>query len=157
MAFSPDGETIAAGYGEPAKGGGVVLCDAASQKRIGDVPLKVKEGYVSSVAFSPDGQTIAAGIDVFSGSIGGVVLWDTASRKRLRQSAARCEGDGENSVAFSPDGKTIAAAYGPTFGDGGVAVWDAGSRKRLGETARSEVEAFRAWLLAPTAKPLNSY
>ena len=61
MAFSPDGKTIAAGYGVSGGGGGVVLWDVAARKRLVDEPLPVKEGDVRSVAFSPDGKTIAAG------------------------------------------------------------------------------------------------
>src|SRR5205823_5853696 len=74
VAFSPDGKTIAAGYGRGVgggAGGGVVLFDAAARRRLSEGPLPVQEGYVRSVAFSPDGKTIAAG---YVG--GGVVLWD---------------------------------------------------------------------------------
>ena len=75
VAFSPDGKTIAAGYGD-STGGGVVLWDVAARTAAGDDPLVVKEGDVTSVAFSPDGKTIAAGYGVDGG--GGVVLWDAA-------------------------------------------------------------------------------
>ena len=61
VAFSPDGKTLAAGYGVGGGGGGVVLWDVAARKRLADDPLPVKEGYVQSVAFSPDGKTLAAG------------------------------------------------------------------------------------------------
>ena len=44
MAFSPDGKTIAAGYRVDDGGGGVVLWDAATRKRLADEPLAVKEG-----------------------------------------------------------------------------------------------------------------
>ena len=66
VAFSPDGKTIAAGYGvgtDGTGGGGVVLWDAAGRKRLSEDPLVVKEGDVTSVAFSPDGKTIAAGYE----------------------------------------------------------------------------------------------
>ena len=101
MAFSPDGKTIAAGYGVDAGDGGVVLWDVAARKRLADEPLPVKEGDVRSVAFSPDGKTIAAGYGG-SGDVGGVVLWDVAARKRLvDEPLAVKEGD-VVSVAFSP-------------------------------------------------------
>ena len=77
VAFSPDGKTIAAGYGGRGVGG-VVLWDVAARKRLADDPLPVKEGYVTGVAFSPDGKTIAAGYGVGVG--GGVVLWDVAAQ-----------------------------------------------------------------------------
>jgi WD40 repeat protein len=98
VAFSPDGKTIAAGYG--GGGGGVVLFDAAARSRLSEGPLAVKKGDVPSVAFSPDGKTIAAGYDVgpvvqwdvdlrswkrLAGRVGGVVQWDVDLRswKRL--------------------------------------------------------------------------
>ena len=90
VAFSPDGKTIAAGYSVPHKGGGVVLWEAASRKRLGEAPLDVKEGHVSSVAFSPDGKTIAAGYHVdSSGGSGGVVLWEAASRNGWRMTRSK--------------------------------------------------------------------
>ena len=61
VAFSPDGKTLAAGYGGGGGGGGVVLWDVAGRERLADEPLPVKEGDVTSVAFSPDGKTLAAG------------------------------------------------------------------------------------------------
>ena len=67
VAFSPDGKTLAAGYGGGVGGGGVVLWDVAARKRLADDPLPVKEGYVRSVAFSPDGKTLAAGYGVGGG------------------------------------------------------------------------------------------
>jgi hypothetical protein len=82
VAFSPDGETIAAGYGVRVGDfgdGGVVLFDAAARRRLSEQPLAVKEGDVHSVAFSPGGKTIAAGYGVGYGgvgSVGGLVLWD---------------------------------------------------------------------------------
>ena len=47
VAFSPDGKTLAAGYGGGVGGGGgVVLWDAAGRKRLAEDPLAVKEGGV---------------------------------------------------------------------------------------------------------------
>ncbi len=85
VVFSPDGKTIAAGYGAVVVGsGGVVLWDVPGRNRLADDPLPVKEGSVSGVAFSPDGKTIAAGYYFSGGSDGGVVLWDVAARKHWR-------------------------------------------------------------------------
>ena len=39
VAFSPDGKTLAAGYGGGGGGGGVVLWDVAARKRLADEPL----------------------------------------------------------------------------------------------------------------------
>ncbi len=134
VAFSPDGKTIAAGYGVGVgRGvGGVVLWDVAARKRLADEPLPVNEGNVTSVAFSPDGKTIAAGYGVVGGGIGGVVLWDVALAAPGRRPSPRDRGL-RTSVAFSPDGKTIAAGYRGGGGVGGVVLWDVAARKRLAD------------------------
>ena len=125
MAFSPDGKTLAAGYGVGGVGGGVVLWDVAARKRLADDPLPVKEGSVQSVAFSPDGKTLAAGYGVGVGVGGGVVLWDVATRKRLADDPLPVKEGYVRSVAFSPDGKTLAAGYGvDSARGGGVVLWD---------------------------------
>ena len=85
IGFSPDGKTIAVGYGTRG-GDGVVLWDVAASKRLFDEPLALKEGMVQSVAFSPDGKTIAVGYNIggfFADARGGVILWDVATGKRL--------------------------------------------------------------------------
>jgi len=121
VAFSPNGKTIAAGYHVEDRvsiggRGSMVLWDVAGRKRLGEEPLPVKEGDVSSVAFSPDGKTIAAGCHSRLG-LGGVVVWDVARRQRLGNTIAVMEGD-VSSVAFSPDSKTIAAGYSTADGGG---------------------------------------
>ena len=127
VAFSPDGKTIAAGYGGVGGGGGgVVLWDVAARKRLADDPLPVKEGMVWGVSFSPDGKTIAAGYGGFGGG-GGVVLWDVAARKRLAADPLPVKEGNVTGVSFSPDGKTIAAGYRGIVGrvrGGGVVLWD---------------------------------
>jgi hypothetical protein len=76
VAFSPDGKTLAAGYGVGGVGGGgAVLWDVSARKRLAEDPLPVREGDVWSVAFSPDGKTLAAGYGGVVGG-GGAVLWD---------------------------------------------------------------------------------
>ena len=55
VAFSPDGKTIAAGYGarRRADAGGVVLWDVAARKRLVDEPLAVKEGTLRAWPSAP--------------------------------------------------------------------------------------------------------
>ena len=63
MAFSPDGKTLAAGYGV----GGVVAgwcCGTWGSGTPGRGPPGRDRGPVRSVAFSPDGKTLAAGYAV---------------------------------------------------------------------------------------------
>jgi dipeptidyl aminopeptidase/acylaminoacyl peptidase len=70
VAFSPDGHTLAAGYGLSAQGG-VVLWDAARRGRLSPERLPLPgAGFVHSVAFSPNSKTLAMG------GTWGVVLLD---------------------------------------------------------------------------------
>ncbi len=153
VAFSPDGKTIAVGYGS-SSGDGVVLWDVAARERLAGQPLAVKEGHIGSVAFSPDGKTIAAGYHVgyivfdargktekhVGGS--GVVLWDTAARKRLVDEPLPVMDGYVSSVAFSPDGKTVAAGITAIRGGGGVVLWDLAARKRLVNTPLAVKEGY---------------
>jgi len=118
VAFSPDGKTLAAGYGGVGGGvGGAVLWDVAARKRLSDDPLAVKEGGVWSVAFSPDGKILAAG---YGDVDGGAVLWDASARKPLSEDPLAVRGGDVQGVAFGPDGKTFAAGYV----GGGATRWD---------------------------------
>jgi len=132
VAFSPDGKTIAAGFGHGVAGG-VVLWDVSARRRLADDPVPVKEGNVTGVAFSPDGKTIAAGYGVLGDRIvGGVVLWDVAARRRLADDPLPVKKGYVTGVAFSPDGKTIAAGFGHALA-GGVVLWDVAARRRLAD------------------------
>jgi WD40 repeat protein len=140
LAFSPDGQTLAAGYGATwgaggvlGNRGGVVLWDAARRTRLTPRPLAAPEGYIWGLAFSPDGQTLAAGYGDAIGGKGGVVLWDVARRARLAPEPLPVPEGGIKSVAYSPDGRTLAAGYGTGVvgGKGGVVLWDAARRGRL--------------------------
>ena len=130
VAFSPDGKTIAAGYGDRyIKGGGVLLWDVATRRRLADDPLPVKESYVSGVAFSRDGRTIVSGSwdgavrlrDAVGGQERRVLWWHVGSA---------------GSVSYSPDGRTLASGGSEgtvrLFGRGGRcrATRDAGTRGR---------------------------
>ena len=132
MAFSPDGKTLAVGYGAGGIVGGVggfVLWDVAARKRLVAEPTRrERRATLWSVAFSPDGRPSRP---VHRRLRGGVVLWDVAARKRLGGVSLAVEGGFVMSVAFSPDGKTIAAGYSVHWESGGVVLWDVAARKRL--------------------------
>ena len=51
VAFTPDGTTLAAGYGVKGGGGGVALWDAATLRSRSETPLEVDEGFITGVAF----------------------------------------------------------------------------------------------------------
>ena len=124
VAWSPDGETIAASYGrfvgllQESRPGQAILWDARTGNR--RLALTGYTDGVSSVAFSPDGKTVAA-----SGYVGELKLWDTRNGKLLR--LIRAPGI-IRSVAFSPEGAFLAAGLWSTKGghDAGEArIWRA--------------------------------
>jgi len=131
LAFSPDGNILAAGYNLGLRtGDGVVLWDVAGRKRVVEKPLPVTEGSVSSLAFSPCGNILAAGYARASDHVrGGVVLWDVAERKRVIQAPLPVKEGPVGSVVFSPNGKTLAAKYG--LRNSRVVLWDVAERKRV--------------------------
>jgi WD40 repeat protein len=97
VAYSPDGEIVAAGDEE----GRIHLLDAATARSIrvilgDDCDLK-------ALAFSPDGRTLAAA------GLGRVVrLWDASTGEELLSLTGH---EAQiNSMAFSPDGETLASA-----------------------------------------------
>jgi len=148
VAFSPDGKTLAAGYGDAGsnKGSGVVLWEVARRERLAGKPLAVAEGWVGSVSFSPDGKTLAAGYGLPGLNAGGgwnkgggVVLWDVAPRQRLGGKTLAVAEGYVPSVAFSPDGKTLAAGNG---GGGAVVLWELARRERLAGVRFAVTEAY---------------
>ncbi len=152
VAFSPDGKTLAAGYGYGVGRSGVVVWDVGRRERLVDQPLPVAEGKVCSVAFSPDGKTLAA--SYASGGRGGVVLWDPARRERLANVPLLVAEGNVTGVAFSPDGKTLAAGYtSKTFfgGEGGLVLWDVGRRERLDD--KQPLTVGKGWVLGVAISP----
>ena len=123
-AFSPDGNTLAAG----ATNGTVTLWDVSNPShplQLGD-PLDSHTEDVWSVAFSPDGNTLAAGTVGHT-----IVLWDVSNPEVPRQIGKPLEGHLEDvrSVVFSPDGSTLASSGCGNTNDEGciqgeIILWD---------------------------------
>jgi WD40 repeat protein/serine/threonine protein kinase len=114
VATSPDGQRFAS-----TDGATVQVWDAASGEKT--LALKLREGYVSSLAFSPDGRRIAGGGVRYARDDGILLVWDAASGRELLslvEPNRRVE-----SVVFSPDGRRLAAGCW----DRTVRVWDASS------------------------------
>jgi WD40 repeat protein len=122
VAFSPDGTSLAAGFGlfdhGDSVGGGVALWDVAEWKQRGVLQLPSQDGPVRSVAFSRDSKILAGGCNR------GVVLWDVASRQQLTSDSFPVINGRVGSVAFSSDGSTLAAGF-----DRGALLFDLSSRK----------------------------
>ena len=78
IAFSPDGQTLAASTNLSGSDDGALhLWEVATRRLLVD-PLREHEVAVIKVAFSPDGKTLAS-----VGADGSLILWDFAARKPL--------------------------------------------------------------------------
>ncbi|MBY0231212.1 MAG: hypothetical protein K2W96_18175, partial [Gemmataceae bacterium] len=116
VAWSPDGEILAAAGARGADGGDgpVLLFDLPNKRLKAHLPA-AGDDRARFLAFSPDGKTLATD-GWFEAR-----LWDAETGKRLgspKGHAASIE-----SLAFSPDGRTIATASW----DGTAKLWDASS------------------------------
>ena len=116
VAFSPDGQTIAIGSGDPRE-----LSDENTLRILSvvteskDVVLQEldEQQMVHSIAFSPDGKTLASGSD------NGVTLWNLISGK-WRTTLAKEFSDRYRSIVFSPNGDLLASGSL----DGFVRLWN---------------------------------
>jgi WD40 repeat protein len=111
IAFSPDGNTLAAAGRAGKHPGELKLLDASTGQTLRAVVTR-EPGHCN-VAFSPDGKTVAT-----AGAGKTVSLWDVSTGANVF--TAQGHADEVRSVAFSPDGRRLASASRH-----GVKLWDA--------------------------------
>jgi WD40 repeat protein len=126
VAFSPDGELLAAGTGT----GEVHIWRAAN-----GMPLRTLKGltdWIWSIVFSPDGRILASG-----GSDQTVRLWDVNTGQllaNLQEHTNRLR-----SIAFSPTGRMLASAGEDQI----IRLWDASTLQSL-STLQGHTKPVRA-------------
>ena len=119
VAFSPDGNLVAAGTFEPGwQAHAIFLWEAATGRLAATLPGHA--GGVLAVAFAPGGRFLAS-----AGGDRAVRLWDPTTHKQVR--ALTGHTDAVRGLAFSGDGKLLASS-GP---DGTTRLWDPDDGKEL--------------------------
>lgn len=145
VAFSPDGQTLAAGSWEDI----VNLWDIVSgQVRLTLPGHRDYAGLLLSVAFSPDGKWIAAGEPE-----GYLTLWDAASGQELQVFRSGVWAEIE-SLAFSPDSQIVASAESSDSSDapGQVKLWSV----TTGQLLRTLSHSVRGWVGATFSPTQNA-
>ena len=123
LAFRPDGMRLAAGGGEPTRGGDLSIWDAAAGRLVFALPA-VHSDSILALAWSPDGVSLlSGGADRFGRVI------DTGSGRQVRA----LEGHTGHvlGVAWSPDGSALATAGA----DAVVKLWDATTGEKRKQAA----------------------
>src|SRR5205085_4333005 len=110
VAFSPDGQTLAAGTEAS-----LLLLHSAEGDWKPFHQSREHQGWVTAVAFTRDGQLLASGA-----TDGSVRLWDSAQRRKHSLKTINGDLGCVRAMVFSPNNVTIAAG-----GTSGVGLWTA--------------------------------
>ena len=142
LAFSPDGNTLAAGGGVPGVGGEIKLWNVANWTI--EKTLKGHTDCIYGLAWRPDGKQIAT-----TSYDKTVKLWDIT--KDAPTADLKEHSEAVYSVGYNKEGKLFATAGA----DRAIRVWDANTGKRLYTLAgHTDMVTFLAF--HPTANQLAS-
>ncbi|MBD0329418.1 MAG: AAA family ATPase [Thermoleophilia bacterium] len=123
LAFSPDGERLAAAFAFlPGAGGTGVVWRLADGKELYRTDIDGWYGRGSAVAFSPDGRLLATG-----GGTGEIKFWDARDGERRGRTLTGISG-WVLSLAFDPTGRVLVSGGS----DGSVRLWDVERRAPFG-------------------------
>jgi WD40 repeat protein len=146
MAFSPDGQILAAGAPNGTVGapnGTVRLWNTATRQPIGR-PLYAGT-TVYSMSFGPDDQHLAIG------SIGKVEVWNLVTRQLSGHPLYGTAGTAV-SVAFSRDGDTIAMSSGAIANM--VSLWNATTQRPIGRPIPLQISNIDSMAFSPDGEVL---
>ena len=134
LAFSPDGQQLATGGGDPSRDGDVLVFSMKDWKAAPKKAESIHSDTVLGLAFSPDGRQLVSGAADKTARI--INLEQMKMVRTLEGHTHHVLG-----VAWSPDGRTIVTAGA----DNTVKIWDAatGSRKKSVDGVEKEVTAVQ--------------
>ena len=142
LAFSPNGEILAAGDGNYS----IVLWDVETHEPFGEdgkERLTGHDGSIYGVAFTPDGQTLASG-----SYDDDLILWDVSEPENPEQKGETLEGHPVDieTIAISPDGRTLASGDD----DGNIILWDLETGEAIGE---KPLNGRTSWVISLAFSP----
>ena len=137
VAYSPDGSTLASGYGE----GEIRLLDASTGQHKNT--FTAHRDWVTNITFSPDRRTLAS-----SGADGTIQLWDTVTGQQLKtlieEPGSSCGGFS----AFNDEGSRLASVWCER-----IILWDPVTGQQL-RTLTADTSEFSAVAFSPDGRTL---